>query len=96
MLRLVPEPSNVQDPFALAVYPGYGGGPVGYVNKQKARVWSKLIAEGLVLRAISLRGTGAGVKCEAVAVLAAAPRVVDHLLSPRPATLACPVFLRRT
>jgi hypothetical protein len=36
------------------------------------------------------------VKCEAVAVLATAPRVVDHLLSPRPASLPRPVFLDRT
>lgn len=84
-LHLVPEPSNPHDPFAVAVYAEHGEGPVGYVNKQKARIWSKLIAEGPVLRVISLRGTAARVKCEAVAVLAAEPRIVDHLLSLQPA-----------
>jgi hypothetical protein len=93
-LRLVPEADNAYDPFAIAVYPAQGNDPVGYVNKQKARAWSKLLADGLRLDTISLRGTGPGVKCEAVTVLAAAPEVVTHQLSPRPAGLPRPVFQR--
>ncbi|MGW5048246.1 HIRAN domain-containing protein [Streptomyces griseoluteus] len=93
-LRLAPEPDNLPDAYAVAVYPNRGNGPIGYVNKQKARVWSRVIAEGAQLSAVSLRGTGPGVKCEAVAVLAAEPRVVDHLLSPRPSSLPRPAFLQ--
>jgi hypothetical protein len=82
-LHLVPEPDNPHDAYAVAVYPNRGNGPIGYVNKQKAQ-----------LSAVSLRGTGPGVKCEAVAVLAAEPRVVAHLLSPRPSSLPRPAFLQ--
>lgn len=57
-LRLVREPDNPHDPFAVAVHPNYGKEPIGYVNRQKARHWSKLIAEGARLTAVSLRGTG--------------------------------------
>ncbi|MFD9357998.1 HIRAN domain-containing protein [Streptomyces sp. NPDC060031] len=93
-LRLVPEPDNLHDPFAVAVHPNYGKEPIGYVNRQKARHWSKVIAGGSSLTAVSLRGTGPGVACEAVAVLAAAPEVVAHLMSPRPSGLPQPVFLQ--
>ncbi|MER5821880.1 HIRAN domain-containing protein [Streptomyces mirabilis] len=93
-LRLVPEPDNPHDAHAVAVYPNGGNHPIGYVNKQKAGVWSRLIADGAQLSAVSLRGTGPGTKCEAVAVLAAEPRVVAHLLSPRPASLPQPAFLQ--
>ncbi|MEU0437240.1 HIRAN domain-containing protein [Streptomyces sp. NPDC006290] len=93
-LRLVLEPDNPHDAHAVGVYSNGGSGPIGYVNKQKARVWSRLIAEGAQLSAVSLKGTGPGVKCEAVAVLAAEPRVVAHLLSPRPASLPRPAFLQ--
>lgn len=92
-LRLVPEPGNPHDPHAIAVHPERGDGPLGYVNKQKARAWSKVLAQGIELRAISLRGTAAGKPALAVAVLAAAPAVVEHLLSPRPTHLPTPVFL---
>ncbi|WP_199272698.1 HIRAN domain-containing protein [Streptomyces broussonetiae] len=94
LVRLVPEPDNPHDPNALAVYPEQGPGPVGYVNKAKARSWSKVLAEGVRLRTITLRGTGPGRPCDAVAVLAADPKVIDHLLSPRPIGLPTPVFLR--
>ncbi|MFB7465666.1 HIRAN domain-containing protein [Streptomyces sp. NPDC056224] len=93
-LRLVPEPDNPHAPFAVAVHPNYGKEPIGYVNKQKARHWCKLIAGGASLTAVSLRGTGPGVDCEAVAVLAAAPEVVAHLMSPRPPALPRPVHLQ--
>jgi len=93
-LRFVREPDNPHDPFAIAVYPRQGDGPVGYVNKQKARAWSKLLAAGEQLSIVSLRGTAPGMDCEAVAVLAAKPQVVVSLLSPRPLSLPQPVFLR--
>lgn len=94
MLRLVPEPENAYDAYAIAIFSADGVGPVGYVNKQKARAWSKLIADGVRLRAISLRGTGAGTACDQTTVLAADPRVIDHILSRRPMTLPAPVFMR--
>ncbi|MER5504196.1 HIRAN domain-containing protein [Streptomyces sp. NPDC002766] len=93
-LRLAPEPDNPHDAYAVAVFPNRGNGPIGYVNKQKARVWSRVIAEGAQFSAVSLRGTGPGVKCEAVAVLAAEPRVVAHLLSPRLSSLPRSAFLQ--
>ncbi|MGW5128425.1 HIRAN domain-containing protein [Streptomyces sp. NPDC004069] len=93
-LRLVPEPDNPHDAHSVAVYPRRGNSPIGYVNKQKARAWSRLIAEGSKLSAVSLRGTGPGAKCDALAVLAAEPRVVAHLLSPRPSSLPQPASLR--
>ncbi|MFJ5553147.1 HIRAN domain-containing protein [Streptomyces sp. NPDC093225] len=94
-LRLVREPDNPHDPFAVAVHPNYGKEPIGYVNRQKARYWSKLIAAGTRLTAVSLRGTGPGVDCDGVAVLAAAPEVVAHLMAPRPPDLPEPVYLRQ-
>ncbi|MFD5633355.1 HIRAN domain-containing protein [Streptomyces sp. NPDC127077] len=93
-LRLAPEPDNPHDVHAVAVYPNVGNDSIGYINKQKARIWSGLIAEGAQLSAVSLRGTGPGIKCEAVAVLAAESRVIAHLLSPRPASLPRPAFLQ--
>ncbi|MER6394266.1 HIRAN domain-containing protein [Streptomyces sp. NPDC001523] len=93
-LRLVPEPANPHDPFAVAVHPNYGKEAIGYVNKRKARHWSRAIASGASLTAVSLRGTGPGENCEAVAVLAAAHEVVAHLMSPRPLDLPRPVYLR--
>ncbi|MFC1439066.1 HIRAN domain-containing protein [Streptacidiphilus sp. N1-10] len=95
MLRLVPEPENAYDPHAIAIYSAENVGPVGYVNKQKARRWSKLIADGVRLRAISLRGTRAGASCDAATVLVADPKVIDHLLSPRPVGLPVPLFLQQ-
>ncbi|MFB7263928.1 HIRAN domain-containing protein [Streptomyces nojiriensis] len=92
-LRLVREPDNPHDPFAVAVYPNDGKEPIGYVNRQKARHWSKVIADGTLLTTVSLRGTGPGEDCDAVAVLAAAPEVVAHLMSPRPADLPRPAYL---
>ncbi|MGW2016701.1 hypothetical protein [Streptomyces sp. NPDC001927] len=74
--------------------PNYGKEPTGYVNKQKARQWSKVIADGARLSAVSLRGTGPGVDCEAVAVLAAAPEVLAHLTSPRPPGLVQLAYLQ--
>ncbi|MER5871189.1 HIRAN domain-containing protein [Streptomyces sp. NPDC002044] len=93
-LRLVPEPDNPHDPFAVAVHPSYGKEPIGYVDKQKARHLAKLITGGASLTVVSLRGTGVGVDCKAVAVLAAAPEVVAHLMSPRPPALPRPAYLR--
>ncbi|MFD5753971.1 HIRAN domain-containing protein [Streptomyces mirabilis] len=38
-MRLAPEPDNPHDAHAVAVYPNSGNDPIGYVNKQKARVF---------------------------------------------------------
>jgi hypothetical protein len=92
-LKLVREPDNPHDRFAIAVHAGGSDSLVGYVNKQKARAWSKFLDDGVVIRAISIRGTDSGVPCDAVAVLAARPEVVTHLLGPRPAILPRPAFL---
>ncbi|MYS22238.1 HIRAN domain-containing protein [Streptomyces sp. DvalAA-14] len=92
-LRLVPEPDNPHDRFAIAVHSADGIGPVGYVNKQKARAWSKLLAAGAGWGTISLGGTEPGKPCGGMAILSANPAVVRHVLSPRPAGLPTPVFL---
>jgi hypothetical protein len=84
-VRLRQEPNNEYDPFAVAVTADENGAAVAaYVNKQKARAMSKLLDQGTELAAVSLRGTGAGTACEQIAVLAARPDVLAHLLSPRP------------
>lgn len=93
-VRLVPEPQNQYDPHAVAVYDGTGRHMAAYVNKQKARQISKLLAASNQLEAISIRGTRAGRACPQVAVLAARPDVLARLLSPRPGNLPTPAHLR--
>ena len=93
-VRLVPEPQNVHDPHAVAVYDGTGRHLAAYINKQKARQVSKLLAAGNPLKAISIRGTRAGQACPQVAILAAHPDFLARLLSPRPGHLPTPAHLR--
>lgn len=93
-VRLVAEPDNPHDPYAVAVYANTGTEVAAYYNKQKARMVSKLLLAGEPLRAVSLRGTPLGHPCQAIAVLAAHPAVVDHLLTPRPSGLPRPAHLR--
>lgn len=83
-VRLVREPENPYDRNAVAVYDATGQYLAAYVNKQKARTLAKLIDSGTEIEAISIRGTRSGVGCDQVAVLAASPGVLRHLLSPRP------------
>ncbi|MEU4558543.1 HIRAN domain-containing protein [Actinoplanes sp. NPDC023936] len=85
------EPDNEYDKNAVAVYDHTGRHLAAYVNKQKARMLAKLLDSGQPITAISLRGTGPGVPCEQVAVLAGAPDVVAQLLEPRPNHLPPPV-----
>lgn len=92
-VRLVREPQNTADPNAVAVRawdPDVG--VAGYVSRGHARRLAKLMDAGLQLAAIATRGTGTGAACEAIAVIAAEPRVLRHLMSPRPSTLPPPLF----
>ncbi|MEX5721669.1 HIRAN domain-containing protein, partial [Geodermatophilus maliterrae] len=89
-VQLVPEPDNPHDDRAVAVFDATGRHRAGYMNKQKARAYLKRIAEGKDLTAISLRGADLGVPTPQVAILAAAPDVVAHLLSPRPPKAPAP------
>jgi len=84
-VRLVREPGNSYDGNAVAVYDATGKYMAAYVNKQKARTLAKLIDSGAAIEAISIRGTRSGVGCHQVAILAASPDVLRHVLSPRPA-----------
>lgn len=93
-VRLVPEPDNPHDPKAVAVYDATGEHRCAYVNKQKARAYLKRLAAGEQLEGISLRGTRAGKTCEQVAILAATPRVLAVLRSPRPDGAPPPAHLR--
>ncbi|MGN6198839.1 HIRAN domain-containing protein [Humibacter sp.] len=93
-LRLAREPDNEHDPFAVAVFDATGRHKAGYFNKQKARVVSRVLSEGLELGAVSFRGTPAGRKCDAVGVIAAEPAVLAAILAPRPLGLAMPAHLR--
>ncbi len=79
------EPDNEFDSNALVVFDESGTHLAAYVNKQKARSLSNLIDSGTELRAISIRGTASGKPCDQVAILAASPHVVAHLLAERPA-----------
>jgi hypothetical protein len=83
-VRLVPELDNPYDDRAVAVYAENGRAVAAYMNKQKARAYLKRVAAGETLEAISIRGTRAGRACEQIAVLAATPQVIAHLLSSRP------------
>jgi hypothetical protein len=93
-VRLVREPDNPYDKNAVAVYDATGQYMAAYVNKQKARTLAKLIDSGAEIEAISVRGTRAGVGCDQVAILAARPDVLQHLLAPRPAGSPTPVYER--
>ena len=93
-VRLIREPENPYDPNAVAVYDATGQYMAAYVNKQKARTLAKLIDSGAEIEAISIRGTRSGVGCDQVAVLAASPGVLRHLLSPRPAGAPRPAHER--
>ncbi|GAA3703408.1 hypothetical protein GCM10022399_19990 [Terrabacter ginsenosidimutans] len=93
-VRLRREPDNPYDANAVAITADADGAPViGYVNKQKARIMSRIIDGGAVLEAISLRGNRAGVVTDQVAILAAEPELIDHLRSTRPATFPRPAFM---
>jgi len=93
-VRLVREPDNPHDPFAVAVYDQSGQHQAAYVNKQKARMLSKLLDAGEPVQAVSIRGTAAGRPCDQVAILAARPPVLRHVLSRRPSGLPKPAHLR--
>jgi hypothetical protein len=93
-VRLVREPDNQFDANAVAVYDDAGKHLAAYVNKQKARSLARLMDSGKPVAAISLRGTGPGVACDQVGVLAATPQVLDRLLEPRPGHLPTPAHER--
>jgi hypothetical protein len=84
-VRLVREPDNPYDPNAVAVYDATGEHMAAYVNRQKAKMLAKLIDSAAEIEAISIRGTRPGVACDQIAILAARPDVIRHLMSPRPA-----------
>lgn len=92
-LRLLREPDNKHDPNAIAVQSPQGE-TLGYVSKGHAKRLAKLMDAGLELHAVSTRGTGAQTACDSVAVVAAEPEVLEHLLSPRPGHLPRPAHLR--
>jgi hypothetical protein len=89
-VHLVREPDNPHDPNAIAVYDPTGTHLAAYVNKQKARMLTKLLDAGAPIEAISVRGTRADIACDQVAILAASPEVLQHLLSPWPPEAAAP------
>lgn len=93
-VRLVREPDNPYDANAVAVYDATGQYMAAYVNKQEARTLAKLIDSDDEIAAISIRGTRSGVGCDQVAILAARPDVLRHLLSPRPAGAPRPAHER--
>ena len=92
-VHLVREADNPHDRNAVAVYDATGSYLAAYVNKQKARMLTKLLDTGSPIEAISIRGTRANIACDQIAILAARPEVLQHLLSPRPPEAARPAFL---
>jgi hypothetical protein len=93
IIKLVREPDNKHDPFAIAVYDATGKHLAAYANRQKARQLSRLLDSDETLEAISLRGTGAGIRCDQIAILAAHPAVIARLREPRPSNLPKPAHL---
>jgi HIRAN domain len=94
-VRLKREPDNEHDRNAVAITADFDGAPVaGYFNKQKASALAKVLDAGTVLDAVSVRGTGAGMACEAIGVVAASPEAIRHMLSPRPPSLPKPAHSR--
>jgi hypothetical protein len=92
-VRLVRERLQDLDVSVVAVYDATGQHLLGHVNKSQARALVQLLEAGDRVEAIALRGTEAGTPCDAVAILAASPRVLQHLLRrlpalPRPAAPA--------
>jgi hypothetical protein len=94
-VHLVREPDNQFDANAVAVYDATKQHHAAYVNKQKARMLSRLIDSGEQIGAISIRGTRAGAACDQIAILVAQPTVLNHLLAPRPRNLPPPAYPRR-
>ena len=94
-VRLVRQPDNKHDPFAVAITADDDAAkPAGYLSRGHAKRLAKLLDQGLVLRAVSTRGTGPGDTTDAIAVVAAAPELMEHLLSRRPSHLPRPAHLR--
>jgi HIRAN domain len=96
-VRLVRELHNQFDKNAVAVYDSTGEHGAAYVNKQKARMLSKIIDAGENLQAISIRGTHAGKACGQIAILAAKRRIPTALLwiGLRPGRLGWPATSAR-
>jgi hypothetical protein len=91
-VRLVREPDNPHDRNAVAVYDATGTHLAAYINKQKARMLTKLLDTGTPIEAIAIRGTHSNIACDQIAILATRPEVLQHLLSPRPPEAAKPTF----
>lgn len=93
-VRLVRQPDNPHDPNAVAIKAEGSDDVAAYVSRGHAKRLAKLLDAGLQVEAIATRGTPPGVECEAIAVVAAEPRIMARLRSPRPAHLPAPVFTK--
>ena len=82
-VRLVREPDNAYDKNAVAVCAAPVGILIGYFNKGMAPGLAKLLDSGATVDAISVAGDGVG-KTGSVAVVAASPAVLQHLLRENP------------
>lgn len=78
-VRLVREPNNEYDANAIAIYPGRGAGPIGYVNRQNAARLAKALDAGESFAAITLSGSPAGRDGDPVTILVARPDVMTHM-----------------
>lgn len=83
-VRLVRQPGNPHDRNAVAVCARGQAAVAGYVNQRKAAVMTRLLDQGVQLKAVSVRGTGPGIECPAIGIIAAEPWVLAFLLGPRP------------
>lgn len=89
-ITLIAEPENEFDKFAVMVCDAKGKNKCGYLNKQKARTYHRMVKEFGPLRAISLRGTCSGELSDSVGFVAATSEVIELLLSPWPAGAPAP------
>lgn len=83
-VRIRREPDNPFDSNAVAIEDGIRDGVIGYVNRHKARQLAARLDSGKEYRAISLRGSPAGMETEQVTVLITSQHIITHLTSPRP------------
>lgn len=92
-ISLVPEPDNPYDDRAVMVCDGSGGNKCGYMNKQQARRYLKLLERGEDMEARVLFHRVEDGQRVAVQLIAAPRRIMRSIFSPRPPGAAKPVHL---
>lgn len=64
------------------MYDATGTHQAAFVNKQKARMLTKLLDTGTPIEAISIRGTRANIACDQIVIRVASPEVLQPPTQP--------------